>query len=147
MEPSFQPQPLPIRKWVLILLFCAALVGFADAAYLTAEHVRGIIPPCTLKGCDRVLASAYATIGSIPVALVGTLYYGALLVLLVAYVDSWNRKVLHVFCWVVSAGFLGTLYFLYVQAFILHAFCQYCLVSALTTTLLFAISVRIMTVD
>ncbi len=53
---------------IVIVMFIAALVGFADSAFLTAEHVRGIIPPCTLGGCEGVLTSRYASIGGfIPV--------------------------------------------------------------------------------
>jgi hypothetical protein len=36
----------------------------------------------------------------------------------------------------ISAMFLATLWFLYVQAFLLHAYCRYCLFSAATTFLL-----------
>ena len=36
----------------------------------------------------------------------------------------------------IGAMFLATLWFLYVQAFLLHAYCRYCLFSAATTFLL-----------
>jgi uncharacterized membrane protein len=36
----------------------------------------------------------------------------------------------------ISAMFLATLWFLYVQTFLLHAYCRYCLFSAATTFLL-----------
>jgi uncharacterized membrane protein len=36
----------------------------------------------------------------------------------------------------VGAMFLATLWFLYVQAFVLHAYCRYCLFSAAITFLL-----------
>jgi uncharacterized membrane protein len=37
---------------------------------------------------------------------------------------------------IVGAMFLATLWFLYVQAFVLHAYCRYCLFSAAITFLL-----------
>ncbi len=137
-----------IHKGLLVAFFVAALVGFADASYLTAEHVRGVVPPCSvLTNCERVLTSSYAVVAGVPVSAVGLLYYGSLLVLLIAYVDSHNRRVLHVACWVISAGMLGTLYFLYVQGFVLGAWCPYCLVSAATTTTLFGMAVYVMRLD
>jgi uncharacterized membrane protein len=137
-----------LPKWIIVTLFVAALVGFADASYLTAEHVRGTIPPCTvLNGCEKVLTSSYATVGGMPLAVLGMLYYGTILVLLIAYVDSWNKLFVHLACWLVAAGFLGTLYFVYVQVFVLEAFCPYCMLSALSTSALFAVSARVMRID
>jgi uncharacterized membrane protein len=137
-----------IPKAYIGALIALALVGFSDSAFLTAEHIRGSVPPCTVvQGCEQVLTSTYATFAGIPVAAFGMLYYGTLLVMLLAYVDTLNRKILHVACWLTGAGLLGTLYFLAVQAFILSAFCLYCLASAASSILLFIIAVRIMRMD
>lgn len=132
-------QPLP--KWFLITFVAIALIGFADSAYLTAEHFRGSIPPCSVvEGCEQVLTSSYAVIAGIPVALLGMLYYAALLVGIIAYIDSRNPKVMSWIRWMTVGGFVMTLYFLFVQAFILKAFCQYCLLSAITSTALFVLA-------
>lgn len=142
-----RPDRGSIPKWIPIVIFCAALIGFADSAYLTAQHVLGFVPPCTLKGCEVVLASLYSQVGPVPLAALGLIYYGLVLVLLVAYLDSWNRRFLHIAAWVVSAGFLATLYLLYLQFFVIHAVCQYCLLSALMTFTLFGVSLRLMYSD
>src|SRR5258705_13864863 len=53
-----------------------ALVGLADATYLTIEQLTGQSVRCTLiAGCSEVLSSPYATIGGIPLALVGAAAY------------------------------------------------------------------------
>lgn len=135
------------RYLIIILLLCAA-AGFADSAFLTARHLQGIIPPCGgLGNCDEVLTSRFASIGPVPVAAFGMGYYGAVLVLLVAYFDTGSRRFAHWAAWVVTAGMLGTLYFLAVQLFVLKAFCPYCLLSALLTTTMFVLSVRFMRAD
>ncbi len=140
--------PLKLPKWALTLFVVAALVGFSDSAYLTAQHVRGVIPPCgVLNNCETVLTSAYATITGIPVAAFGVFYYGLLIVLLIAFFDTGDRRILHVMSWIVTTGVLATLYFIYVQAFIINAWCPYCLVSATMTGILFALSVYIMRID
>ncbi|HXK36297.1 MAG TPA: vitamin K epoxide reductase family protein [Candidatus Paceibacterota bacterium] len=130
-----------IPKWALIILFIAALVGFADSSYLTAEHVRGAVPPCTGAGCDTVLTSTYANVGPLPLAAFGMVYYGALLVLLIAYLDVGSRRIVHAFAWIVSIGMLLSLYFVVVQLFILHAICPYCMASAAVTTVMFGIAI------
>lgn len=126
-----------LSKGVLTFLFVVAALGFADATYLTIEHYNNRIPPCTTDGCEIVLTSVYATIAGVPVALLGAVYYLAILVLLVTYLDSKNEKFVR---WALSLtviGFLASLYLFYLQAFVIKAFCQYCLVSAGTSTALF----------
>ena len=137
-----------IPKWQVVVFAVAALIGFTDAAFLTAEHVRGVVPPCSVvSGCEQVLTSPYAAIAGMPVSVLGMLFYGTILVLIIAFLDSYDRRVLHVACWLASAGFLATLYFVYVQAFIIHSFCQYCLLSALTSLILLLVGARIMSTD
>jgi len=136
-----------ISNTLAIVMLVAALVGFTDAAFLTAEHVRGVIPPCTLSSCEQVLNSRFAAIGTVPVSAVGILFYGALIVLLVMYFDSWDRRLLHGVSWLTVAGFLGTIYFVSVQVFILHAICEYCMVSALASLTLVVIGGIIMRRD
>ena len=46
-----------------------ALVGLADALYLTIEHVTGQSVRCTIiSGCSAVLSSPYAVVAGIPLA-------------------------------------------------------------------------------
>lgn len=133
-----------IPKWALIILFAAALIGFADSSYLTAEHVRGVVPPCTTTGCDTVLTSVYASLGPVPLAAFGMLYYGLLLILLIAYLDVGSTRIIHAIAWTVSAGMLMTVYLVAVQLFILHAICPYCMASAAMTTIMFGVAVYLM---
>lgn len=128
-----------------------AAIGFIDAAYLTIEHYMNAIPPCAIGSCEVVLTSVYSVVPgtNIPGALVGTIYYLLIVILVIVLFDIKKdgphekirvlilRKIL---CMTVF-GFLASVWFLYLQAFVLHAFCQYCLASAATSTILFLISV------
>lgn len=124
---------------LVVLDVCAALlalVGLGDAVYLTVEHLTGASLQCSIThGCAEVLGSKYATVGSVPLAALGALaYFTAFsLATLSAFGYAGARKILAA---VVALMFLFTLWLLYLQAFVLHAFCQYCLLSACTTTLL-----------
>ena len=129
---------------LVVLDVCAALlalVGLGDAVYLTVEHLTGASLQCSIThGCAEVLGSKYATVGSVPLAAFGALaYFTAFsLATLSAFGYAGARKILAA---VVAVMFVFTLWLLYLQAFVLHAFCQYCLLSACTTTLLTVIVV------
>jgi uncharacterized membrane protein len=119
------------------LIALVALVGLLDATYLTVEHLSGNSVRCMIvTGCDEVLQSSYSTIaGGVPVAAVGALAYFTVFSLstLAAFGYEGMRRIL---VRLVVVMFLATLWFLYLQAFVIRAFCVYCLLSAIITTTL-----------
>ena len=129
------------KTWFVVGgMMAVAALGFIDATYLTVEHYRGAVLTCTITGdCQSVVTSAYSAIVGVPVALLGSIYYAAMIVLLVAYLDRRSEKVLNAATWFSIVGFVASIYFVSLQAFVLDAWCQYCLVSAATSTLLFLI--------
>src|SRR5215212_1262602 len=114
-----------------------ALLGLADAAYLTVEHLSGQSVRCmVVSGCDEVLQSSYSTVaGGVPVAAVGALAYFAAFSLstLAAYGYDGARRLLVP---LVAVMFAATVWFVYLQAFVIRAYCVYCLLSAAVTTTL-----------
>lgn len=129
------------RANIIWLLLAIALIGFLDASYLTIEHYRGVVPPCTITlGCEQVTTSSYATLMRVPVALLGSLYYLAILGLFGFYLRNENEKILKYIRYLSVVGFLASVYFVYLQVAVIGAICQYCMVSAATSTALFAIS-------
>ena len=129
-----------VPRWVVIVMLAIAIIGFADATYLTLEHYRGVIPPCTISGCEIVLTSQFSTLFGIPTALLGAIYYLIMSVGLFAYLDTKKEPILKSVVLFSAFGFLFSVWFFYLQAFVIHSFCQYCLVSATTSTLLFIFS-------
>ena len=116
-----------------------ALFGIADALYLTIEHVTGQSVRCTiLAGCSAVLSSPYAVVAGIPLAAIGAAAYFTVfsLAILAIFGYSIAGKLLLPF---VGAMFLVTLWLIYLQAFVIGEFCQYCLLSALITTALLVV--------
>ena len=113
-----------------------ALAGLADAIYLTVEHLSGRSVRCGLtSGCSEVLSSSYATFGGYPLALFGALaYFTAFALATLAAFGSIRAR--HLLAPLVALMFAVTLWLLYLQAFVLRAFCQYCLLSAAITSLL-----------
>jgi len=113
-----------------------SLAGLADATYLTVQFLTGETAVCGgSSDCFRVLGSTYSHIGQIPVAGVGALAYYAVFSLAIFGAFNYARA-RKLFVWMVWAMFAATLWFLFVQSFILHAFCRFCLFSAAVVFLL-----------
>jgi uncharacterized membrane protein len=113
-----------------------SLAGLADATYLTVMALTGETAACgESTGCFEVLGSQYSRIAGIPVAIFGIAgYFAAFSFATFAAFDYKRaRRLLALTVW---AMFAMTLWLLYVQAFVLHAFCRYCLFSAAFTFLL-----------
>ena len=126
------------KRTVIIFSLAAlvSLIGLADAIYLTIQHITGESVRCTItSGCSEVLSSPYAKIGNIPLALVGAIAYFTVFAL--ATLAAFQYKVVgRLLTLQVLLMFLMTLWLLYLQAFVIHHFCQFCLLSALVTVTL-----------
>lgn len=127
------------RKVLYAIAAMIALFGLADGIYLTVEHVTGRTAQCIASsGCQDVLSSKYAAMGPVPLAAVGALaYFTAFSLALLAAFGYAKCRAL--FALLVGGMFAITLWLLYLQAYVLHAFCDYCLFSAGVTTALTAI--------
>ena len=118
-----------------------SLAGLADATYLTVMYLTGETAVCGGSAtCFQVLGSAYARIGGIPVAAFGTLAYFSAFTFAIFAAFGYARMRTF-FALIVCTMFAMTLWLLYVQAFLLHAFCRYCLFSAAAVFLLTGIVV------
>ncbi|MDO8626129.1 MAG: vitamin K epoxide reductase family protein [Candidatus Magasanikbacteria bacterium] len=130
------------RQLLGIIFLLVSFLGFLDASYLAVEHYRGVVPPCSvIVGCELVTTSKYALIFKIPVALLGAIYYLAVLILSVAYLESQNKKWLTAAAILTPLGFLASAWFVYLQLYVIKAVCIYCVGSALTSTILFILGV------
>jgi uncharacterized membrane protein len=126
--------------WLYLIAALLSLIGLADSIYLTVEHVTGQSLRCTIiSGCSEVLSSPYSHIGSLPLAALGAMAYFTVfdLSILAAFGYRFARPLLAA---LLALMFLMTLWLLYLQAFVIHHFCQYCLLSAAVTITLTAIA-------
>ena len=120
-----------------------SLAGLADAAYLTVQALTGEILVCGgSPDCFRVLGSTYARVHGIPVAALGMLAYFSVFSFATFVAFGYGRARIFLTL-TVGAMFLATLWLLYVQAFLLHAYCRYCLFSAAVTFLLTGIVIAL----
>lgn len=129
---------LPLPNWLIYMILAVAFLGFIDASYLTISHYTGSELNCTLtQGCGEVTSSEYSKIFGTPVALLGLLYYLTVLIGTLLYYDTRNFKIIQLLRPLSLAGFLFSAWFVYVQIFLIQAICQYCMLSAITSTILF----------
>src|SRR5437868_9622368 len=127
---------IPSSKWPYPIAALLSLVGLGDAIYLTIQDLTGQNLRCTIiSGCAEVLGSKYAHFGGIPLASLGAFAYFLVfsLAILALFGYGFARPPLAV---LVGVMFLTSLWLLYLQAFVIHHFCQYCLLSAAVTTTL-----------
>ena len=121
-----------------------ALVGLFIALYLWL-HALGFGGPlkCGTGGCDTVQASPYAVFLGVPVAFYGVVGYLALLVVsLIALRPAalgdrrWSRLLVVLS----SVGVLFTVYLTYLELFVIHAICRWCVGSAVIITAIWIVA-------
>jgi len=123
-------------SWTYLIAALVSLIGLGDAIDLTVQHITGASLRCTIiSGCSEVLSSPYAQVGSVPLAALGAAAYFVVfsLAILAAFAYPLVKLLLKI---LLGLMFLTTLWLLYLQAFVIHHFCQYCLLSAAVTTAL-----------
>lgn len=126
-----------LQYWSMLGL---GLVGLCDAVYLTMEHYLDLNPPCYVGSCEVVLTSAYAVILGVPVAVWGVLYYVSVVAGLLWYLSTLDGRVLKLTLLATVVGLLASGYFFLLQAFVIHAWCQYCILSGLVSLGLFLLA-------
>jgi len=110
-----------------------ALAGVGIASYLVYVHYSGTEPICSIShGCATVQKSSYAKLAGVPVALIGLLGYVAILASLFA--RGATGRMAGAGMALVGLGFSGWL--TYLEAERIHAWCQWCVGSAVVMTLL-----------
>jgi uncharacterized membrane protein len=101
------------------------LLGIAIAGYIEYERATGGQLACATGGCEQVQSSNYAELVGVPVAVLGLAAYVAILasVLLRGPAAALAGAAL------AAAGLAFAVYLLAVQAFVLDAYCTWCLAS------------------
>lgn len=128
---------LPVS--LVVAVIALALIGFADSAFLLAKRLSGGPIPCVLgfTGCDTVSKSPYSVLLGIPLSAYGMVFYLGIGILGLLYLDTKNTLFARLLLPATALGFAMSAYFIYVQKFLIKAFCVYCILSAIVSTILF----------
>jgi len=126
------------RVFVLPLLtLLLSLLGLGIAGYLTYTHFQEEALVCTFGGCHTVQESEYATIGPVPIAILGLGMYVAVAATALLRIIP-NRLIApdmaNLAAWGMAfAAVLYYAYLTYIELFVIDAICQWCVASAITT--------------
>lgn len=127
----------PVNRMIIAVL---ALIGLLMSLYLTL-HKYGFIGTlaCGTGSCDTVQTSPWAVFMGIPVPLMGVGGYLLILVLAIvglqpAYANS--RKLGLTLFFLADIALLFTIYLTYLEAFVINAWCRWCIGSAIIVALI-----------
>jgi protein-disulfide isomerase/uncharacterized membrane protein/rhodanese-related sulfurtransferase len=127
-----------------ILLLALSLLGLFDSLYLLWVYTSPSRPMvCLGSGCDVVRASSYAHLFGLPLPAFGVANYVVLALLIVAGAlvpARPERAMQYAVAGISGAGFLFSIYLTSLEAFVIHAWCAWCMVSALVITCIFILS-------
>jgi len=130
---------IPVSGWWSIPLL--ALIGLGIMLYLTSIPETNICYPS--GACQIIQQSEYGEILGVPVGLWGAIGYLAILVTWSASLLG-SSRLLSIVPWVLLAltllGVLFSLYFTFLEPFVIGATCPWCLTSAILMTILFWLS-------
>ena len=122
----------------LNILYLFGFIGVLDTLYLIYHKMMGTDVACVFfpkEWCYKVQHSPQSKTFGIPNSVSGFFMYVAILILTYTYaagfIAFWPILAL------VTFGFLFSLYFMYVQAFVLRAFCTWCVVSFINFMVMF----------
>ena len=132
-----------MKQKALFFILILTFLGVIDSGYLTYEHYAKTIPPCSTSifiDCGKVLRSQYAVMFGIPVALIGLIHYSLLLINLLGIFIT-NKKIFKYFVVIQSTiGAFASVYFMYLQLFVIGSICLYCTFSAIISFTIFILA-------
>jgi uncharacterized membrane protein/protein-disulfide isomerase len=139
-------EPAPSIRWLVV----AALVGLGFSAASTWVHYQILRDPLYSSACDvsamfsctSAYTSRFGSVGGIPVALIGVLYFAAVLGLIALCQRSATaRQNLAGYVFAVSTlGLAGVMYLAYASWFVLQTICLLCVGTYAAIVALFLLS-------
>ena len=130
------------------LTFALSLLGLFDSLYLFWVYASPSHPMvCLGGGCDQVRASRFAHIAGVPTPLFGVVMYGVLALLIFAepLVAPASGALLRRAVSVIAAlGVIASAALTAIEAFVIHAWCVWCVVQAIAVTFIFILSLTLL---
>ncbi len=127
------------RRAVAIALI--SFIGMIDALYLSLKRNAGPIPCHVTRGCTDVVTSQYSALLGIPISVFGLVFYLFVFSLAVFQLSGTGNTLKWIF-WPAAAAVAVSALLVGIQAFALHAYCEYCLLSAILVLTIFLLSPR-----
>ncbi len=135
------------QNWQVRFIQLLSVVGMFLAYYLLLYHngvLVGVCPASGIEDCGKVSGpgAPYASIGPVPVALIGLVGYAT--IFLATWLQDWwpwlEENLAPLLLSLTGLAFLFSLGLTALELFVIHAICRYCVVSAVNITIMFALS-------
>ncbi len=130
------------KPLIIKILLLISSLGLVDAVYLTYIHFAKQSAVCSantkLSNCNAVLQSSYANVGPIPTAFLGVIHYLFLIGILLFVLRSARKTAIPILFAQVIIGTLASVYFVYLQIWVIKSICLFCMLSAIINFLLLA---------
>lgn len=136
------------RDWSIRLIQLLAVPGMFLAYYLLLYHngqLFSVCEPNGLEDCGLVSGpgAPYSSIGPIPVALIGLIGY--ITIFLTIWLKDWVQLIddylPEILLGLTGIAFLFTAFLTSLEAFVIHAYCRYCLMSAGVIVIMLILSI------
>ena len=111
-------------KYKLILLIL--VLSLASSILLSFVPLPILCTP--FEGCNAVQTSSYAKTFGVDNSKIGIAIFALMILIIIAHIRKPNKSRELFIRLGIFAGTLVSLYFLYLQQFVIHAWCKYCLV-------------------
>lgn len=137
-----------VPEWQIRLIQLLAVPGLLLSFYLWLFHNGSLVAACLPSGWDDCGAvsgpnAPYSSLGPVPVAAIG--FAGYAFVFGLIWLRAWSATVNHylpeMLVGVLGVALLFTLYLTGLEAFVIHAFCRFCLISAAMILVMFLLSI------
>ncbi|HEY0010670.1 MAG TPA: vitamin K epoxide reductase family protein [Candidatus Paceibacterota bacterium] len=128
------------RRVLLVSILVLSFLGLADSWYLAQSALTDTALTCgieSLNGCNTVAQSEYSNLFGVPLALYGVAFYAIIFIAAAFLLTNTRAWLVRLLFLATVVGFLASLYFLYLQVFLIKALCIYCLASFVFSVLLF----------
>ena len=115
-------------------------IGTINSYYIYHKKIRNQPLVCNIigKNCNKVIRSKYGSVFGIDNTLFGILYYAGIALYGLGSIFFSNLAALEPYVfWATAGAALFSAYLLYAQIFVLKEYCQYCLLSALLSIIIF----------
>ena len=141
IKPTRIENSSPAFSWASLVLAC---LGTLDATYLLIYKLTNIHAMCLGNGgCHDVNFSPFSQIAGIPVSVFGLAAYlgiAGILLLERRFKIAYESGPLAIFG-ISLAGVAFTIYLTWLELYVIHAICPFCMASAVIITLIFVLAI------
>ncbi|OGY35817.1 MAG: hypothetical protein A3E36_03645 [Candidatus Andersenbacteria bacterium RIFCSPHIGHO2_12_FULL_45_11b] len=121
-----------------------SFIGLAVAGYLFIIYTSPIPVTCIAgEGCKAVQASRYSSFFGIPTPAYGIAYYLALGILGALWTPNWTKQFRLMLVILTSSGLAVSVFLSYLEAYVVQAWCSWCISSAILTIIAFALTWKV----